>query len=517
MLIPLFKSRSFADHPQPSLPFTVESCTWSAMGGPATALLTASPPLPLFFLPFFPSFSSFLSLLRCPIELYNSETGRLAWSGLVWSITITDGAIKTVFSLDDLANRVRVLYYEPDPSKYTGGQNLWTTHADDLISQAAYGVKELQVSALDTDSAQAAHLRDSILAAQSKPPTRVSPYQLPATSHQPSLSLSCLGLFETLAWRFYDQPAGHITNVPHTLPIGQIIGSTTQVTAAQSFTTPTTGWALDTVWVSLKQVGTDADNLTVTLYSDSAGAPNAILATSTALAGSTIPLNFSWQKFTFPSPYTLAASTPYWLVFSRTGAPDDTNNYSLLVDESLNFVEGSLLYHTGAAWSVRTPDADLQFRASGLMPNDTQISLLTAGSAGGQFLTGIRWDAVTGLSSNPYRTGIHTCKAELLQLLKAGSAAGELLTEVTSDRCLVIKSKPTSANPRYTIGSDGILRLPAGMKAPPGPGIAGEWATLVTPWTNPAAGWDLLPGRVFLDRIEYRSGACRPASGSNPL
>jgi hypothetical protein len=510
MLTPIFKTRAFLDRPQPSHHFTVTSCTWAALGGPASALLVAQQPFPV-------DLNELVGLLRCPVALISTD-GRAAWSGLVWSIRITDGATVTSFSLDDLANRVRVQYYAPNPARFTGGDPGWSAWADDLVSQAAYGIKELETVNLDLDAAHAAAFRDSILAAQAKPGSKV---KITKASQNPTagprsigVEIECRGLFETLGWRCYEQAAGQLINIPNTLNAGASFGTLDIQFAAQSFTTgPAGGWYLDTLWVSLKKMGAPVDYLSIYLFGN--GANNIpvgpVLAISNSISGATFSTSLSpWTKFTYPTPYTLAPNTTYWFYFVRSGAFSANDFYALRIDFSLSFAAGVYKIYNGTTWVAFVPDIDLQFYASGAMSNDAQINLLAASSAGGQFLAGVRWDKLTGLFSNPYRPGLKTCKAELLQLLKSGSTTGELLAEVTTERFLVIKSKPTSANPKYKIGSDGILRLPAGAKAPPGPGIAGEWAALDTPWSNTPAGWDLHPGRIFLDTVEWTLNGVTP-------
>ena len=501
LLEPVFYSRSFTAQAQPWHKFKVLSCAWSAMGGPKTATLRAQQPNPL-------DINELAALLRCPVELWDSG-GRRAWWGLVNSVRVKQGAAGLSFSLDDLANKVRVCYSQPDPARFTGSVQLWTAWAENALSQSVYGIKEKQLIATHTDAAQAARLRDSTL------PAIHGPIGQPFWLSQPGeliIELECRGWFDTLDWRYYDQAAGDVSNVPNVPGATQAIGSTTEPYVAQSFTTPVGGWRLDGLWVSLKQVGALADNLTVVLCADSAGSPNGAVVHSygSNINGAGLPFNFAWRYFSFPSPYTLAANTPYWLFFMRTGALDNASYYRLQMDESLAYPNGSFKIHNGAAWAARNPETDLMFYCVGSMANSAQISLVAANPGGGQFLTGLRLDSAPTIFTNPHREGLSTCKAELLQLLSAGNASGPLLAEVSAERVLIIKQRPGSASPMYTLASDGLLRLRGNAKAPPGPGIAGEWAALDTLWSNTANGSDLVPGRVFLSEVQWTPTGVTP-------
>ena len=499
MLEPVFYSRSFTAKVQPWHRFAVSSCTWSAIGGPKAAVLRAQRPAPI-------DLNELVNLLRCPVELWTSD-GNKSWWGLVYGFHVRVGATGVRYTLDDLSNRVRVNYYEPNPNKFTGGTSVYTAWADDLISQAAYGIKELTVKNLDADLAQAERIRDSTLKASSSP--KGWPFLI--QSPEPlTIELECKGWFDTLDWRYYDQPAGQVTNIPNVPATSQDVGTTAQAWAVQSFQTPVGGWRLENLWVGVKKVGLPTDAFRCGLYTNVAGNPTTLLSASYDMYGETLPVNFSWQKFTFSNPYTLAANTPYWLLFNRSGSLDNTNFYRMQVDESLNYPDGVLrVWQSG--YFPRVPDAVLQFQALGTMYSNVQIALMAAPTAGGQFLSGIRFDNYTFPLSNPHRTGLQTCKAELLHLLKAGNSAGEFLADVTPERMMVIDWKPTPGTVKYTIAGDGLIHIRGGAKAPPGPGIAGEWAALETLWTNTAKGWDMVPGRVFLDEVIYIDGACHPA------
>ena len=81
---------------------------------------------------------------------------------------------------------------------------------------------------------------------------------------------------------------------------------------------------LDSARLRLKKHGSPTGNLTVKLYSESAGEPSTLLATSSAVSAASLSSSFSWVSFTFPTPYTLPDGE-YWLVLETTDTPSQSN------------------------------------------------------------------------------------------------------------------------------------------------------------------------------------------------
>ena len=498
MLTPYFKSRAFADRPQPWHAFKVESCSWAAMGGPKRARLVATITQPL-------DVGELTGLLRAPVEL--SDNGRRAWWGYVHAAMVQDNLTGLWYSLNDLANRVRVSYAEINDDMRGGGKQTYTSWADDLQSQAIYGIKEQQATLLNANSTQATTYRDVILSNSKQPAGRIVIGQ-PAGI---TVVLDCRGWWDTLDWRIYTQDAGLVGNIVNAAPMPQNVGTPAEQYLSQQFQVTQGGWRIETVWVQVRQVGTCWDALGLNLEADGGTTPGGWVTSADTVMGLSISTTgFAWTKFTFSTPYTLASNTKYWLTFYRSGAFDAANYYRLQMDETLSYASGILKYYNGAGWVSRSPDADLIFRTSGRMPNDTQITLMAAASGAGQFLAGVRFDQATGLYSNPYRQGSKTALAELQALLASGSTAGELLATVTPERYLVVKLKPSrEAAISYQITADGIIRLPSGMPAPPTAELAGKWAALNTAWSSTIASGGLPPGLVYLAEVEWQAGAVR--------
>jgi hypothetical protein len=500
MLTPLFKTRSFTPMLQPALKFQLETCTYSVLGGPRAARLVARPAQA-------PNLDQLLALLRCPIELHTSA-GRVAWWGLAWSVTVQDGAVSAQITLDDLANRVRVAYSDMQPAASGAGTRQTSAWADDLTSQAVYGIKEAQLALSSATQAQAESFRATYLAASSRPTIRTG-----ASLFAPLLkggrgdssfviTLDCRGWWDTLAWRSYSSPALSIENV-NQLPAWEWdFGNTgSSELVAQRVTIPAGGWFAGTIWLPLRRMGVVTSNVVVDLCADAGGvAPGASLSTA-VYPGASLPVNaYKWVKFQLAPGVALAAGN-YWLKLSDS-APFAGSHYRVQVDQGLHYAAGQAIVWNGAAWVSATPNADLQFRLGCTLETTQQIRAMVA--AAGQFLTGLRLETASGLYTNPYRSGDTHALEEITRHLTAGSITGLPLTaQVTPERMLAIKAKADpSLGSAFKIGRDGIIRLPSGSPATPGPNLAGAWAALDVPWSTTAASWGLTPGLVYLDAVE---------------
>lgn len=115
------------------------------------------------------------------------------WEGLINRITFNSGGASFTISLDEMANRVTVVY--------TGATNVAAqdTAADNTTSQALYGIKQEQIEFGGDPSAagtQRARLRDTIITQRAFP-------QLATTQGQGEsniVRLECIGIYHTIGW-----------------------------------------------------------------------------------------------------------------------------------------------------------------------------------------------------------------------------------------------------------------------------------------------------------------------------
>lgn len=133
---------------------------------------------------------------------------------------------------------------------------------------------------------------------------------------------------------------------------GGITGSTGGQMRAQSFTADFTG-SPDTVYCHIRKSGSPSDDAKLSIYSDNSGVPGSLIAD----ADNTIPLVSTASsgqgtrcRFEF-SGITLNSSTKYWLVWSRTGSPDDVNYLNVAGSTIEGGGEQQYIWN-GTAWAA---------------------------------------------------------------------------------------------------------------------------------------------------------------------
>jgi hypothetical protein len=110
---------------------------------------------------------------------------------------------------------------------------------------------------------------------------------------------------------------------------GTAFGSTTVQQFAGSIKAPTGGITLYALTVMLKKTGAPADNVELEIRTDSSGLPSStVLATSNLIAATQIPSTPTLVQFNFNGGVALTGGTTYWVVFRRSGATDNANNYT---------------------------------------------------------------------------------------------------------------------------------------------------------------------------------------------
>lgn len=127
----------------------------------------------------------------------------------------------------------------------------------------------------------------------------------------------------------------------------------------QSFTPDVTGDIHS--WVMyLAAVGTPVDALRIKIYTNSAGAPNTLLATSS----NTIDPSgaaYGYCKFDFAAGTSLTSSTKYWAVLERTGSTSTTNYWNFYRSSASGYAGGEAIKHDGSSWGADTGDWYFQY------------------------------------------------------------------------------------------------------------------------------------------------------------
>jgi hypothetical protein len=133
--------------------------------------------------------------------------------------------------------------------------------------------------------------------------------------------------------------------------IGQMRYFGTKLTASGTYTATC-------VWLWIRQVGSPPGSLTVSLYSDNAGAIGTLLKTVTLASSEYTNQISELHRFTFASTQAISSGTVYWLVVSG-GASDDASNY-WSVGYSQDVVSGRTWAQSsnGSSWTYTNVSSD---------------------------------------------------------------------------------------------------------------------------------------------------------------
>lgn len=130
--------------------------------------------------------------LGCFIAVYVDNAAAPVWEGIINRVTFNAGVASYTISLDEMANRVSVVY--------TGAANAAaeTAVADNIASMVIYGLKQGQIEFGVDKSAgtQKTLLRDTMLAQLAFPQASISQAQ----GQSNLVHLECIGIYHTLRW-----------------------------------------------------------------------------------------------------------------------------------------------------------------------------------------------------------------------------------------------------------------------------------------------------------------------------
>lgn len=320
-----------------------------------------------------------------------------------------------------------------------------------------------------------------------------------------------------------NEPAGNTVTISRgnylqtdTSGVHETVGDTVTITGhgqkiAQSFSLGyNANWTVERVVIRIQKVGTPSDNVTVGIYSDSAGLPGTLIEAA-SVASSAISTNMGWVAFVLTNVNTLSYGTTYWIVISRSGSNSPTDFYLVDMDEELSYSRGALTLYDGSTWVGRIVDADLIFQVMGSVITTTQISSIVTDV--GSFLAGTIIETASAIGGNQYRNGETTALDEVTALLELGTSSNKpLFAEVTPERYLKVYEQPANTLTNLMMDMDGRLTTLAGGPLDPGKLPHGQWVTLadipptvatlapITPFLIERAGYDCASGEY--DEIE---------------
>jgi hypothetical protein len=437
----VFWERDFARKSQPTVEFEVEKMKWTVDGGADEALLRGVGRKV--------KVGELDRLLRCAVVIYNS-LDKAVWWGFVNAVNYGRGKYQIRVTLDEMFNRVAVRYTMLAPAGQ-GGELCQTEWANDLKSQAEYGVKELILERDGIDEQTAMQERDMALAEHSKPWAKVSQKKMDY-----AVRLECKGWMDSLKWKFVQPMAGMIANAPGQVGVQWLGNTYSDLWLAQSIT-PIEDIAIQQVEVRLRKEGSPTDDARIQVQTDNNGVPSGTSLGQVLVSPSIIEAEgYAWVQFRFDPSVEISQGVKVWLVLGRSGQPSQVNFYLVGVDENMAFQNGvfRIYNHVVTSWIKRNPDCDLLFRVTATQ--DTGVQMEAVFADGNQFLDGMVVEE-TGVESVPYLARPMTCYAQLLRLLKMGTISGrKLIAEVNQERKMAIREQEEEGENDFYVDEEGM-------------------------------------------------------------
>jgi hypothetical protein len=426
--------------------------------------------------------------LRCPIEVTDHRATPVWW-GYIHQVTLYHGESKFSVTLDDLFNRVKVIYSFASPDSSLT-EYFETAIADNPRSQSEYGIRENVIKKLNIDQDFADNLCDTFLESHAFPQTILTAIHHQTTA---SVTLTCHGWFKSLGWQSYTSQNGYYASLGPGPGSFLFAHSSTALYPSQSFISAGAS-SLKYAYFLLRKFGNPTQNISVQLRSSSGTTIGGILTTSSPVSASTLQDDaFTWVRFEFPSPYTLTSVTKYWLTIDQNGV-SSTNYFSIRLDENMGYGLNQGLYYNGSAWvqfpTVTHPSGipDAFFRA--VCVQDTGTQLYTIASAGNQFFDRII-TTPTGISTCPYRSSGKSCLQEIESLMDLGTSNNRpMLATVSSFRHLYFYEQPDPSIPTVFMNQNGQFITTKGKQLNPYAPPVGEFASfsgtdlITSPWDN---------------------------------
>ena len=144
-----------------------------------------------------------LSRIGYGIELFDTS-GEKVWWGYVNTIEVKTGAITNAVTMDNMANKVIVVYNDTgsgSTNQAIVGDLGQFTPLTNSFSSSLYGLKVLRVNLGDATSTQATNYGNTILNQRQLPPV-VTSFGGP-NSDADKLTITCKGWWSVLDWEYY--------------------------------------------------------------------------------------------------------------------------------------------------------------------------------------------------------------------------------------------------------------------------------------------------------------------------
>ena len=441
-----------------------------------------------------------LNYLGKGVVVTDNHRGKPVWWGRLNEMTFTDENLTVTFSLDKTSNKTACRY------NYLGESGI-TAFVEDTDSQNSYGILEMILSKSDTspDAALSYATSEHEFLRWPQPIINIK------KSNRVFATIKAESWLYQMNQRYYNQDEG--------LEAFEDFGSGNQKlgdvaaneTVAQSFElSSAAGWDIKKIAIRIRKEGAPVDDVQLYLMSDSGvDTPSAILATATVIGGADIPESMTRVEFTFPTAYTAAISTTYWIAVTRSGGADSTNYYVVEANEDLG-ADGIFRIYDGSAWNTREPDADMPYWVYGEDETSDQITDIVTEKA--EFVKNITIES-SGVFTNQFRNDYPVAWDEYALHMDNGTDNDLRYTgELDIDRNLDIFEEPsvaTTSDP--IIGADGVLCTPTGTPVPPADCYIG-WVNISDLSFISSLNTEFLDllSQFYIDESEWRNGEWHP-------
>ena len=275
---------------------------------------------------------------------------------------------------------------------------------------------------------------------------------------------------------------------------------------AQKFTAPGT-WDAQQIALTVYRVGTPADNLVVSLFTDNSGEPGTLLGT-VSVAGTDLSLVSEQRWFTLPTPVPLTEGTDYWVHVGRSGAMSHLHFYVIgATTDSILGTSGDFLLSDTGSWYAR--DMSLSFMVYATEDTKDQIDYIL--SQCDQFGGNVIWNiAETGVRTNQWQDGRARALSIIEELMEKGGPNGRRLIVLDDqDGNYHISEEPAiDDTTRYPlIWADGRITTHTGGPLPKGQLPVGQWAAVAElPGEFSALAGELSPLYVMEAEVDVSSG-----------
>lgn len=398
-------------------------------------------------------FWNFVPYLGYGFIIYDNIQAKAVWWGRLNKLKINDGALEITVSMDDFANKIKVI------SNYLG-QRVTTDWGTDADSITRYETYEMMLSIGDKNLELCENHRDTQLGLRSKPIVKTRIHK--GSNRGTTLVIEGVGHLDQLKKRYWAQDEGYVEYTDGgtgLLKMGRGTGTDEIAEVAQSFEIPSaTGWNMAKIDLHLRKTddngGTPpADGTYVELRTGSTVSGSSLVATSATVTDGDMSDSMDWITYTFSPSVALSTSTTYWIVLYRTGAYDDVYYFSVDVNEDKGFADGECWRKFEGTWEE--VEADMNFRVYGEKETTDQVDDIMTDIP--DHILDYTIGVSSGVNTNQYRDGDDIAWDELIELLEAGNSSNvRILFDVNINRKATFYLETTN-RPTYRLNRNGDL------------------------------------------------------------